>query len=160
MAVDIFLKLDPVKGESKDDKHKDEMDVLHWSWGMAQSGVSGMGGGGGAGKVHVNDLQVTKYVDKASTDLMKSCCNGKHFAKAILTVRKAGEKPLEYFILTMEDVLISSVSSGASGGEDRFTENVALNFAKFKVKYVEQNKDGTGGAPSEMDWNIEGNVAM
>lgn len=158
MAVDMFLKLDDVKGESKDSKHKDEVDVLAWSWGMSQSGTTHMGGGGGAGKVNVQDLSLTKYVDKSSPNLIMATCNGKHYKEALLTVRKAGEKPLEYIKVTMKEVLVSSVSTGGSGGEDRLTENVTLNFGWFKVEYTPQKADGTGDAAIEAVWNIAENV--
>ena len=160
MAVDMFLKLDDIKGESVDSKHKDEMDVLSWSWGMSQSGTTHQGGGGGAGKVSVNDLSITKYVDKASANLQLSCCNGKHFKEALLTVRKAGENPLEYLKITMKEVLIASVSTGGSGGEDRLTENVTLNFAEFKTEYTPQKPDGSGDAAVEAGWNIAENVKV
>lgn len=157
MTVDMFLKLGDIKGESPDDKHKDEIDVLAWSWGLSQSGTTHMGSGGGAGKVAVQDIAITKWIDKASPVLMKMCCNGKHYPEALLTVRKAGEKPLEYFKIKMEDVIISSVSTGGSGGEDRLTENVSLNFAKVTVDYVPQKSDGSGEAPIKMGWNIAAN---
>jgi type VI secretion system secreted protein Hcp len=157
MAVDMFLKLDDVKGESKDSKHKEEIDVLAWSWGLSQSGSAHQGGGGGAGKVAVQDISLTKHVDKASPNLLKFCCSGKHFKEAVLTVRKAGEKPVEYLKITMEQVLISSVSTGGSGGEDRLTENVSLNFAKFKFEYTPQKDDGSAGSAVEAHWNIATN---
>lgn len=125
---------------------------------MANSGTTHMGGGGGSGKVAVQDLSFTKYVDKSTPDLIQSCCNGKHFDQAVLVVRKAGETPLEYLTITMEQVLISSISTGGSGGEDRLTENVTLNFAKFKVKYIEQTEKGAAGAKPEAGWDIAGNV--
>jgi len=78
MAVDMFLKLEPIKGESQDKAHKDEMDILAWSWGMSQSGTTHMGKGSGSGKANFQDLSVTKYVDSASTDLMKFCTMGSH----------------------------------------------------------------------------------
>ncbi|WP_029524702.1 Hcp family type VI secretion system effector [Polaromonas glacialis] len=158
MAVDMFLKLDDIKGESRDSKHKDEVDVLAWSWGLSQSGTTHMGGGGGAGKVNVQDLSLTKYVDKSTPNLIMATCNGKHYKEALLTVRKAGDKPLEYIKVTMKEVLISSVSTGGSGGEDRLTENVTLNFAAFKVEYTPQKSDGTGDAAIEAVWNIAENV--
>lgn len=158
MAVDMFLKIDDVKGESRDSKHKDEIDVLAWSWGMSQSGTTHMGGGGGAGKVSVQDLSLTKYVDKASPNLIMATCNGKHYKEALLTVRKAGEKPLEYIKITMKEVLVSAVSTGGSGGEDRLTENVTLNFAEFKVEYTPQKADGSGEAAIEAVWNIAENT--
>ena len=157
MAVDMFLKLDDVKGESKDSKHKEEIDVLAWSWGLSQSGSAHQGGGGGAGKVAVQDISLTKHTDKASPNLLKFCCSGKHFKEAVLTVRKAGEKPVEYLKITMEQVLISSVSTGGSGGEDRLTENVSLNFAKFKFEYTPQKDDGSAGSAVEAHWNIATN---
>jgi len=160
MAVDMFLKLDDVKGESTDDKHKDEVDVLAWSWGMSQSGTTHMGGGGGSGKVSVNDLSLTKYVDKSSPNLILATCNGKHYKQALLTVRKAGEKPLEYIKITMKEVLVSSVSTGGSGGEDRLTENITLNFAEFKIEYTPQKSDGSGEAAVEAAYHIAKNLKI
>jgi type VI secretion system secreted protein Hcp len=157
MAADMFLKLDDLKGESKDSKHKEAMDVLAWSWGMSQSGSTHLGTGGGAGKVSVQDISLTKYVDKASPNLLKFCCSGKHFKEGVLTVRKAGEKPVEYIKITMKEVIIASVSTGGSGGEDRLTENVTLNFAEFKFEYTPQKDDGSGGSAVEAHWNIPAN---
>lgn len=160
MAVDMFLKIEGIKGESQDSKHKDEIDVLAWSWGMSQSGTTHTGGGGGAGKVNVQDLSVTKYLDKASPNLMLYCCNGKHISEMNLTVRKAGENALEYLKVTMKNGLVSSISDGGSGGEDRLTENVTLNFAEVKVEYTPQKADGSGDAAIEMAWDIAKNVKV
>jgi type VI secretion system secreted protein Hcp len=160
MAVDMFLKLGDIKGESVDSKHKDEIDVLAWSWGMTQSGNTHMGGGGGAGKVSVQDLSFTKYIDKSTPNLMQYCCNGKHFPEALLTVRKAGENPLEYLKIKLVDLIISSVSTGGSGGEDRLTENVTINFGKFHVDYTPQKKDGTGDPAVTVGWNVAENVKV
>ncbi|GJD52998.1 Protein hcp1 [Methylobacterium crusticola] len=159
MAVDIFLKLEGIKGEAQDDKYKDEIDVLAWSWGAAQSGTTHMGGGSGSGKVAVQDLSVTKYIDKSSATLFQHCCNGKHITKGKLIVRKAGEKPLEYLTVELEDIIVTHVSLGGSGSEDRLTENVTLNFATFHVKYAVQNKDGSKGAECEHKWHIHKNIA-
>jgi type VI secretion system secreted protein Hcp len=158
MAVDMFLKITGVEGESADSKHGKEIDVLSWSWGMTQSGTAHLGGGAGSGKVHVNDLTFTKYIDSSSNMLIKSCCNGKHFPDALLTIRKAGEKPLEYLKIKLHDILITAVSTGGSGGEDRLTENVTLNFAKFAFAYQPQNKaGGPEGGAKEATWNIAAN---
>ena len=157
MAVDMFLKIQDVKGESVDSKHKDEIDILAWSWGCTQSGTTHAGRGGGAGKVSVQDVSVTKWVDSATPTLLKMCCNGKHFKKAELFVRKAGEKPLEYVKITMEDGLISSVSTGGSGGEDRLTENDTLNFAKVEYTYEQQKEDGSSAGKFPIKWNIATN---
>jgi type VI secretion system secreted protein Hcp len=157
MAVDMFLKLDGVKGEAKDASHPDEIDVLSWSWGLSQSGTTHMGGGGGSGKVSVQDLSLTKYLDAASPTLQKFCANGKHVATGTLVVRKAGENPLEYLKIDLEEIIISSVSTGGSGGEDRLTENVSLNFKKFHTTYTPQDETGGPGAAVEAKWNIAEN---
>ena len=160
MAVDMFLKLDGIKGESVDSKHKDEIAVLAWSWGMSNSGSAHLGGGAGSGKVNVQDLSLTKYIDVSTPDLMLSCCNGKHIAKAQLTVRKAGETALEYMIIKFEDLLVASLSTGGSGGEDRLTENVTLNFAKVNVEYTQQDQKGGAGAKPKMGWDIAANKKL
>ena len=127
---------------------------------MSQSGTTHAGRGGGAGKVSVQDVSVTKFIDKSSAPLMQKCCSGSHIKEAVLTVRKAGgDEPLEYLVITMTDVLVSNISTGGSGGEDRLTENVTLNFAKFKVAYTPQKPDGSGDAAVESSWNIAENVA-
>ena len=155
MAIDMFLKLDDIKGESQDDKHKDEIDVLAWSWGMSRTGT--LQSGDKAGKVSVNDISISKYLDKASPGMMLSCCNGKHYKEAMLTVRKAGERPLEYLKLTMKEVIVSSVTAGGSGGGDRLTENVALNFGEYKIEYTPQKPDGSPDAVVQAGWNIRKN---
>ena len=160
MAVDMFIKIGALKGEARDSVHKEEIDVLAWSWGISNSGSAQVGGGAGAGKCNVQDLSFTKYIDKSSPDLMLACCNGKHFDKATLVVRKAGETPLEYLMITVEDLIITSVSTGGSGGEDRLTENVTLNFARVKVNYKEQTATGAVGDKPEMGWNIAENVKL
>ena len=155
MAVDMFIKIGDIKGESRDSSHKDEIDVLSWGWGMNQSGTMHLGGGGGAGKVNVQDLTITKWADKATPNLMKICCNGKVMKEAVLTVRKAGEKPLEYVVIKMTDVIITSVSAGGTAGEEQLTENVSLNFAKVRYEYQPQKDDGSkDGGAIPMDWNM------
>lgn len=157
MAVDAFLKLGDITGESSDDKHSKEIDILAWSWGMSQSGTTHQGSGGGAGKVSVQDLSFTHYIDRSSPTMILHCCQGTHIPKATLTVRKAGKDPLEYLIIRMEDVLITSISTGGSGGEERLTENVTLNFARFEYDYKPQKADGSGDAAVQAKYNIATN---
>jgi type VI secretion system secreted protein Hcp len=119
MAVDIFIKIGDIKGESMDKAHKDEIDVLNWSWGMSQSGNMHVGSGGGAGKVNIQDLSITKYVDKSTPNLMMLCSSGKHIDKVTLTVRKAGgESQVEYLIINLEEVLIDYQPQKADGTKD------------------------------------------
>ena len=158
MAVDILLKIDGVEGESVISGHEGEIDLLSWSWGMSQSGTMYNGGGGGSGRVNIQDISFTKTVDKTSPNLIRACCNGEHFAEAVLLVRKAGKDPLDYFKVTMSPVLVTSVSTGGSGGDDRLTENVSINFAKMQIGYTPQKEDGTGEAEVTLNWNIEKNI--
>jgi type VI secretion system secreted protein Hcp len=155
----MFMKLEGITGESQDSVHKGEVDVLAWSWGLSNSGTTHMGSGGGAGKANFQDLSFTKYVDLASTPLMLASANGKHVTKATLVVRKAGEHPLEYITIVMTECLVTSVSTGGSGGEDRLTENISLNFKEVEVTYKEQTKTGSAGGKGDFKWNIAGNVA-
>ena len=157
MAVDMFIKIKGIDGESRDDKHKKEIDVLAWSWGLSQSGSAHVGGGAGAGKVNVQDLSFTKYTDSATHALVLACCNGEHIEDAVFVVRKAGKEPLDYIKITLNEVIVSSVSTGGSGGEDRLTENITLNFAKFKLEYTPQKADGTGDAAKTAGWDIAEN---
>src|SRR5258708_4023427 len=145
MAVDMFLALDGIKGESADSKHKGEIDVLAWSWGLSNTGTFHHGAGGGAGKANFQDISITKYIDKGSTDLIYSCASGKHIAKAKLTVRKAGENPLEYLTFEFENILVAAVSTGGSGGGERFTGNNFLYFCQVKNEYLDQNAQGAKG---------------
>ena len=154
-AVDMFLKIDGIAGESMDDAHKDEIDVLSWSWGMTQSGTTHTGTTGGTGKVSVQDLELTKYVDKSSPSLMLNCANGRHVSEAILTVRKAGgENPVEFLVITLTEVLVSSVSIDANSADDRLTENVTLNFAKVNVEYTATDPTGKPSGSTIMSWDI------
>ena len=158
MAVDMFLKLSGVTGESKDKVHTKEIDVLSWSWGMANSGSAHVGGGAGSGKVNVQDLCISKYVDTSSPNLMAACCSGKHYTDALLTVRKAGGNPVEYIKVKLETVLIAGLTTGGSGGEDRLTENVILNFAKVSVDYTPQDDKGAPGTAIPFGWDIAANA--
>ncbi|SON55879.1 type VI secretion system effector, Hcp1 family [Hartmannibacter diazotrophicus] len=161
MAVDIFLKLGDVDGESKDEKHKKWIDVLAWSWGLSQAGSFQYGGGGGSGKANFQDLSITKYIDMSSPPIMMNGASGKHFPDAELVVRKAGgKKPLDYLVVKLTDVIITSYSTGGSGGEDRLTETISLGFAKVKLKYTEQTEAGGEGAKPEFAWDIQANVAL
>jgi type VI secretion system secreted protein Hcp len=154
MAVDAFLKLGDLKGESPVKGFEEQIQILSWSWGMSQTGTTHHGTGGGAGKVSVSDMQVTHYVDSASPGLISACCTGKHFEEAQLTLRKAGEKPLDYLIIKLKDLIVTNVSQSGGGG-DQIMESFALNFASFEVAYQPQdNKGAKKGGAVEIKYNI------
>ena len=142
-AVDYFLKIDGVKGESKADKHKDEIDIESFSWGATQSGTFALGGGGGAGKVSMQDFHFTMPVNKASPALFLCCAQGDHVKNAVLTCRKAGKEQQEFMKVTMSDILVSSFQTGGHGSGDVVpTDQISLNFAKIEVEYKEQDASG------------------
>lgn len=160
MAVDIFLKLsNNIKGESQDTTHTDEIDVLAWNWGLSQSGTTHVGAGGGGGKVNVQDISLTKYVDLASNDLIKRCTTGEHIENGELIVRKSGgSAPVEYFRIKMENIMITSYATGGSkDGLDRIQENLTLNFRKFEIAYTLQEASGAAGAESLAGWDVAAN---
>jgi type VI secretion system secreted protein Hcp len=157
MAVDIFLKLTDIDGEAQDKTHGDEIDVLAWSWGMSQAGTFHTGGGGGAGKADYQDISVTKYVDKSSMTLMEHVATGRHIPEATLVVRKSGDQPLEYLTIKMTKVMVTSLSTGGSGGEEQLTENISLNFAEVESTYVQQTEKGAAGAEVLFKRNIAKN---
>jgi type VI secretion system secreted protein Hcp len=160
MAVDMFIKIGDIKGEAVDKACKDQIQILAWHWGMTQSGTTHTGSGGGGGKVAVQDLSFTHYIDKATPVLLKYCASGKHLTDATLTVRRAGGTALDYVKITMSDLIISSVSTGGASADDRITENVTLNFAKVKFEYTPQTDKGTGAPAIPMGWDIAANVEM
>src|SRR6187200_1279033 len=144
MASDIFAKIGDIKGESLDSKHKDEVEVLSWSWGVQQSGTMAHGGGGGEGKASFNDFNFTHHIDKASPVLLKACATGEHIKEATITVRKAGKGQQEFLIIKMADVIITSVNPSAVGeGSSTTAESVALQFAKVALEYKPQKADGS-----------------
>lgn len=170
MAVDIFLRLgEKIKGESIDDGKdnngkalKDQIELLAWAWSGAQSGTTHSSTGGGSGKVTLSDLSITKYVDLSSNEIVKHLCNGEHIPTGTLTVRKAGgANPLIYYTIDMEELMVTSYSTGGGGdGMDRLTEQVALNFARFKITYKRQNEQGGEAGKTQAGWNIPKNVAF
>ena len=159
MAVDMFLKIATVNGESTDSVHEGEIDLLSWSFAAHQTGVSQSGGGSGAGRVSIQDLTITKKVDRSSPTLFALCCNGSHVDDAVLTVRKAGGEALEYLVVKMEHVLITGLQTTGSDGQDQLVEQVTLNFKRVGLIYTPQKDDGTGGPTVGGGWDVGANMA-
>ena len=157
MATDFFLKIDGIEGESKDSKHKNEIDILSWSWGCSQSGGMAYGGGGGAGKVSMQDFHFTMRCNKATPHLIFACASGKHIPKALLTVRKAGGKQEEFLKYSFTDLLISSYQTGGSDGMDVPTESVSFNYTKVQVEYKEQDAKGGLSGGAVKFWDLKEN---
>jgi type VI secretion system secreted protein Hcp len=156
-AVDFFLKVDGIPGESQDSKHKAEIDVMSWSWGCQQTGTMSHGGGGGAGKVSMGDFHFTMKCNKSTPKLILACASGLHIKSALLTVRKAGGKQEEFLKYTFTDVLVSAYQTGGSGNEPVPTESVTFNYTKVEVAYAEQKKDGGLEGYVNAHWNVKEN---
>ena len=163
MAVNMFLKLDAIKGESTDPAHLGWIDVLAMSWGESNP-TPAFGSGGG--KVSMQDLNLTKYLDKASVPLLLACAAGTPIVNATLVALHTGASPYQFMKFFLDTVVVSSVSEGGSGGEDQFVENISLAFAKITWTYTTADGKSTTGAgtsrpagrPSAFGRNGEGGI--
>jgi type VI secretion system secreted protein Hcp len=153
MATDIFAKIGDIKGESMDDKHKDEIEVLSYSWGVANAGSMAHGSGGGEGKASFQDMSFVHHIDKSSPVLMQACATGTHLKEATITHRKAGKGQQEYLVIKMNDIIVTSVSHG--GSNDGHSENVSLAFAKVNVEYKPQKADGSLDAGIHFKYDLK-----
>jgi type VI secretion system secreted protein Hcp len=157
-SVDYFLKLDGIKGESTDSKHKGEIDIESFSWGATQSGTHSSGGGGGAGKVQMQDFHFVMKVNTASPKLMEACATGEHIKNATLICRKAGKEQQEFLKWTFSDLLVSSYQTGGSGHADVIpTDQISLNYSKVEVEYKAQKADGTLDGPVKAGYDLKQN---
>ena len=154
MAADIFAKLGDIKGESLDDKHKDEIEVVSFSWGVDNRGSMAFGSGGGDGKATFHDLSLVHKVDKASPILMQACATGVHLKEGTITHRKAGKGQQEFLVIKMNDVIITSVLPGHTG-DGTAQETVTLAFAKVAVEYKPQKADGSLDAGIHFKYDLK-----
>jgi type VI secretion system secreted protein Hcp len=161
-AVDYFIKFDGIKGESVDAKHKDELDIESWSWGVTNAGAARSGGraGAGAGKVSLQDFSFVMNLNKASPALMRACATGQHIKTATLSSRKAGKGQQDYLTFKFYDVLVSSYQTGGSEESGIVpTDQVSFNFAKIEVEYKQQKPDGTVAPGGQFRYDLKANKA-
>ena len=144
-AVDMFLDLDGIQGESRDAQFPNTIDVLAWSWGASRERDK---------PVNVQGISLTKYIDRSSPALMQRLAIGGTISNGSLRVRKAGENPLVYLRLCFTGIRVSAISTGGSGGEDRLTENVTLNFATVIERYTQQSATGVAGPSFRFGWDL------
>jgi type VI secretion system secreted protein Hcp len=158
MATDTFIKIGAIKGESTDDKHREEIEVLAWSWGVATTLIhSGGGGGASAGRASFADLSFTHHIDRASPALIKACALGEHIPEATLAARKAGRVQRDYLIIKMTNVIVTSVSPSDGGPGGAAVESVSLQFSKVEYSYAGQRPDGSADAATEFKFDIASN---
>jgi type VI secretion system secreted protein Hcp len=155
MASDIHIEMDGIKGESTDDKYKDQIEVHGWQWGASNATTMATGGGGGAGKVSFHDFSFTHNYDKASPALLKNCAKGTHIKKAVLHQRKAGGGQQEFLTITFEDVFITSLAPSGSG--EQVMESVSFSFGKYSLDYKPQKADGSLDAAVNTKYDVKAN---
>jgi type VI secretion system secreted protein Hcp len=161
MAFDAFLKLDGIPGESTDAKHKDEIEVLSFSWGVSNSGAVAHGGGGGAGKATFQDFSFMSRLQRSSPKIWLACATGEHIKSAVLTLRKAGGEitGAEFYKVTLTDVLVSSFQeSGSEGGDDVPFDSFSLNYAKIRTDYTLVNQKGSLGGTTSAEFDLSKNA--
>ena len=158
MAVDMFLKITDVKGESKDKQHAGEIEIESFSWGATQLGASSHGTGAGGGKVSMNDFHFVMRNNSSSPTLFLFCANGKHLSEAKLTCRKAGGKQEKFLEVTMNDVLISSYQTGGSGAGEVPMDQISLNYSKMDVDYLAQDEKGITKSAGKKWWDMKTNT--
>jgi type VI secretion system secreted protein Hcp len=160
MAYDAFLKFETpgVDGESTDDKHKGEIEIASFSFGVTHAQTVGSAtGGAGGGRAQMQDIHFTKDVDKSSAVLFQHCAVGTHFDKATLSVRKAGGSQMEYLKYVMQTVFVTSYQVGTSHGQETATEQFSLAVGKVSYDYTPQKPDGSPGASVHGGWDALAN---
>ncbi|MEN3220339.1 type VI secretion system tube protein Hcp [Mycolicibacterium porcinum] len=141
MSTEIFAKIGDITGESTDARHPDEIDVVSFSWGVAQTGPAG-GGGGGAGRTTFQDLLIVHTIDSATPALLLACATGRHLPQATISHRKAGENQQDYLTVKLSDVTITAVTQNGLESQP-YTETVSLRFTKVDLLYRRRRPDGS-----------------
>lgn len=160
-AVDYFLKIDGIEGESQDATHKGEIQIDSWRWGARNTGTMQFGGGGGGGKAKMSDFGFTMRVNKATPKLMQKLASGEHIKKVVLTCRKAGKTPQDYLKITFEDVIVASYMTDTEESKDVIPkEHISLNFAKITYEYREQKADGSLGGAVVASHDMKSNTTV
>jgi type VI secretion system secreted protein Hcp len=157
MAVDMYMRVDGVTGESKDSNHTGWTSIQSYSWGASQPGSMATGSGGGQGKVAFSDMSVIAPIDKASAAVLKYCANGKHLPQVEISVCKAGGQQVEYLRITLSEVLVTSVQQNAANSNDSVLVTYTFQAAHVKKQYWEQTDQGSRGSESTVGWDIKKN---
>jgi len=158
MAVDFYLKLDGITGESTSDGHTGEIELASWSFAASNPpNIGSATGGAGTGKTSLSHINCSAPMSKASGFLFEYCANGKHMKTAKLTCRKAGEKQQDFVVIDLEEVYISSYQTSGNAGSDAPYDNFALAYGKITFDYKEQSKDGTTKSAGAKSWDLRAN---
>ncbi len=156
MAVDYFLKLDPVKGETAADGFTDQIQVLSWSWGGSNTSTVSGSSGSGAGKADLSDLNIMVTLDKASPELFKGMTAGTHYKKGTLSAVKTGAKGKPYLTVDMEEVFVTSLQLSASSEVP--SVSVSFTYKTIAIEYKQQATDGTLTSTGTVKYDLRTNV--
>ena len=160
--ANLFLKIDGIPGESLDSKHKDEIELVSFGWGVTQAVAETPGagaGGGAAGRAHFQDFHFTMRVNKASPQLFLACASGKHIKEANLSVRRTQKEQVEYLKIKFTDLLVTSFQEGDTDGEVP-QESIAFAFSRVQLEYRPQSARGAAGAALTAGWDLSKNVKL
>ena len=155
MAVDYFLDIDGIPGESQDDKFKDKIQVLSWSWGASNTSSVGGTGGSGQGKVDISDFSMMLHFDKSTPKFFKSICKGDHVVKGTMSCVKAGANGQPYLKVNFSEIFITSLQMSASSE----TPAVSLSFTynEIGIDYSIQDEKGNLKSTGEVKYSTKGN---
>jgi type VI secretion system secreted protein Hcp len=160
-AVDLFLLLDGVKGDSQDRDYPDAMEIVAWSEGFSIPVQTDIGSGSSVGKASAQSISISKFIDSASPDLRFNLVKGELMPTASIIVRqRTADNSYEQFRIDLTDVRLDSVSAGGSSGEERLMENISLYFSKIKWTYIPVDEAGRPGSKIIRGWDFAKNVAF
>lgn len=162
MAIEIFLKLDGITGESEKKGAEGWIEIFSFSNGASNPSSVAFGTGSGAGKVDLSSLSLQKQLDKSSPFLFANCCSGTHIATGQMIVREAtgSETTQTYFQYDMKEVFIDSISWGGAAGGGKPSESVSVSTKSLQITYTPQNSDGSLGNKIVKGWNVATNAAI
>lgn len=159
MASNMFFRIGEIKGESHDSRHKDEIEVVSWAWGLTHPANPSSGGGGPTARASFHDIRFTHLIDRASPSLMLACASAQHFRDARLTVRQPGTTtPEEYLLLSLADVVVTSVQNSGTEAAGSLLEEVSLNFSRIDYEYRRQGPDGKLEEGVHFKWDLQQNT--
>jgi len=156
MAVDYFLTLDGIQGESEDNDHKNDIQILSWSWGGSQTSSVAGTGGSGAGKVSLSDFSIMAYFDKSTPKFFKSICAGTHIKTGTMNAIKAGSDGKPYLKVDFKELFVTSLQ--ISGSSEVPSVSISFSYNEIKIDYSTQNEQGNVTSTGAVTMNTKTNT--